>query len=238
MGRGPSIEGRKSVEDAKRGKLFTKLIREITVAARIGGGDPGGNPRLRAAMDKALDANMPKDTIERALKRGSGEGGGALDEIRYEGYGPGGVALLVDCMTDNPTRTVSEVRHAFSKCGGHLGTSGSVAFQFSKVGQIFVDVSSDPALEEKVLDAALEAGADDVQNHPPFAEVLTSAEQFAAVRKALEGKGIVLTQADVVMRAANVIAVAGEQAEQLKKLTAMLEELDDVQAVFSNADYA
>jgi YebC/PmpR family DNA-binding regulatory protein len=238
MGRGPSIEGRKSAEDARRGKIFTKLIREITVAARIGGADPTGNPRLRTAMDKALDANMPKDTIERALKRGSGDGGGALEEIRYEGYGPGGIALLVDCMTDNPTRTVGEVRHAFSKCGGNLGTSGSVAFQFSEVGQIFVDISADPALEDRVLDVALEAGADDVQSHAPYAEVLTTAEQFGAVKKALADRGIALAQAEVVMRASNVIGVAGEQAEQLRKLIGMLEDLDDVQGVFHNADFA
>lgn len=238
MGRGPSIAGRKGVEDAKRGKLFTKLIREITVAARMGGGDPGGNARLRTAMDKAIDANMPKDTIDRALKRGTGDGGGALDEIRYEGYAPGGVAILVDCMSDNPVRTVSDVRHAFTKGGGHMGATGSVAFQFSKVGQIFIDMGGDASVEEKVMDIALEAGADDVQNHDPFIEVLTSMENFLTVKKALEAKGLKPSQAEVVMRAANVASVSGEQAETVKKLIDMLEELDDVQHVYTNADFA
>lgn len=238
MGRGPSIAGRKSVEDAKRGQVFTKLIREITVAARMGGGDPSGNPRLRAAMDKALDANMPKDTIERALKRGTGEGGAAVEEIRYEGYGPGGVAILVDCMTDNSTRTVSEVRHAFTKAGGSMGASGSVAFQFEKRGQIFIDISSDAALEEKIMDAALEAGADDVLTHDAYAEVVCDWEHFLGVKKALEAKSFRLAQAEVVMRPANLVAVAGEQAESLNKLVHALEDLDDVQHVYTNADLA
>lgn len=238
MGRGPSIAGRKSVEDAKRGQVFTKLIREITVAARMGGADPAGNARLRAAMDKALDANMPKDTIERALKRGAGEGGAAVEEIRYEGYGPGGVAVLVDCMTDNPTRTVSEVRHAFTKAGGNLGASGSVAFQFEKRGQIFIDISGDASLEEKIMDAALEAGADDVQTHDAYAEVVCAWENFLTVKKALESKSFKLAQAEVVMRPANLVAVAGEQAESLSKLVHALEDLDDVQHVYTNADHA
>jgi len=236
MGRGPSIAGRKSVEDAKRGKIFTKLIREITVAARMGGGDPAGNARLRAAMDKAVDSNMPKDTIERALKRGTGEGGGALEEIRYEGYGPGGVALLVDCMTDNPTRTVSDVRHAFSRGGGHMGSTGSVAFQFHRTGQIFIDISADSSLEEKIMDVALEAGADDVQTHEPYAEVLCSQDHYLAVKKALEAKSFTLAQSEVVMRPANVVAVSGDAAQQLNKLIEALEELDDVQSVYTNAD--
>lgn len=238
MGRGPSIAGRKSVEDAKRGQIFTKLIREITVAARSGGGDPAGNARLRAAMDKAIDANMPKDTIERALKRGTGEGGAAVEEIRYEGYGPGGVAILVDCMTDNATRTVGDVRHAFSKGGGHMGSAGSVAFQFSKVGQIFIDISGHPELEEKIMDAALEAGADDVQTHEPYAEVLCDWEHFLPVKKALEAQSFKLAQSEVVMRPANVVAVSGEQAETLKRLLHALEDLDDVQNVYSNADFS
>lgn len=236
MGRGPSIAGRKSVEDAKRGKIFTKLIREITVAARLGGGDPGGNPRLRTAMDKALDANMPKDTMERALKRGTGEGGGELSEIRYEGYGPGGVAILVDCMSDNATRTVSEVRNAFSKHGGNMGAAGSVAFQFHRQGQIFIDISADASLEEKIMDAALDAGADDVEIHDPYAEVICTQEKFAVVKKALEAKSFKLAQAEVVMRAANMVAVQGAQVEALKELLEALEDLDDVQNVYSNAD--
>lgn len=163
MGRGPSIEGRKNAEDAKRAKVFTKLIREITVAAR-GGGDPATNPRLRIAVDKALSANMTKDTVERAVKRGSGaEGADNMQEIRYEGYGPGGVALIIDTMTDNLVRTVADVRHALSKHGGNLGTSGSVAFQFKHLGEIRVS-TPDAAAEERLMELALEAGADDVQS--------------------------------------------------------------------------
>ena len=168
MGRGPSIEGRKNAADAQKAKLFTKFIRAITVAARAGGGDPNGNSRLRIAIDKALDANMTKDTIERAMKRGSGElGANELHEIRYEGYGAGGVAVMVDCMTDNPTRTVAEVRHAFTKFGGNMGTSGSVAFQFSQTGQIWIE-SKGAGAADKILEVALDAGADDVVDEGDF----------------------------------------------------------------------
>ena len=239
MGRGPSIEARKNATDAARGKLFTKFIREITVAARTGGSDPKANSRLRIAMDKALTANMTKDTIERAIKRGSGDGNtDAFEEIRYEGYGPGGVAIMVDCMTDNPTRTVAEVRHAFSKCGGHMGTSGSVAFQFSRIGQILFETGGDATAEEKILEVALDAGADDVVNHDEVTEVLVSPESFVAVKAALEAKGLKPVQADITMRPANTSAVAGEQAATLQKLIDMLEDLDDVQKVYSNAEFA
>lgn len=239
MGRGPSIEARKNATDAARGKLFTKFIREITVAARAGGGDPKSNSRLRIAIDKALTANMTKDTVERAIKRGTGElGAENFEEIRYEGYGPGGVAIMVDCMTDNPTRTVADVRHAFNKCGGHMGTSGSVAFQFARTGQILFETQGESALEEKILEVALESGADDVVNHDEVTEVLVAPENFAAVKAALEAKGLTPAQADITMRPSNTSAVSGEQAQALQKLIDMLEDLDDVQKVYSNAEFA
>ena len=235
MGRGPSIEGRKNAEDAKRAKVFTKLIREITVAARQGA-DPAGNPRLRAGIDKALAANMTKDTIERAIKRGSGaEGGADMQELRYEGYGPGGVAIIIDAMTDNPVRTVADVRHALTKNGGNLGTSGSVAFQFSRVGEIVVDTKAAGA-EDRLLEAALDAGADDVQSDAGASTVLCSPENFEAVKKAVEAAGFKPTSADVVMRPQNRVAVSGEAAEGLVELIEWLEELDDVQDVYHNAE--
>ncbi|WP_028081507.1 YebC/PmpR family DNA-binding transcriptional regulator [Solimonas soli] len=237
MGRGPSIAARKGAEDARRGKLFTKFIREITVAARAGGGDPKTNPRLRIALDKAFDANMTKDTAERAIKRGTGEGGAdQFEEVRYEGYAPGGVAVIVDCMTDNPTRTVAEVRHAFSKNGGNLGTSGAVAYMFSRVGQIFFETNGDAALEEQILEAALEAGADDVVSEDGWTEVLSSPEGFEAVKQALGGKGLKPVQADITMRAGTMVEVPAESREAVQKLIDMLEDLDDVQKVYSNAD--
>lgn len=237
MGRGPSIENRKNAEDAKKAKSFTKFIREITMAARAGGGDPAGNPRLRTAIDKALHNNMTRDTVERAIKRGTGEGGGqAVEEVRYEGYGPGGVAILVDCMTDNTTRTVAEVRHAFSKQGGNLGSSGSVAFQFAETGEIIFDIREEPALEEKILEVALDAGADDVQSADGFVDVLSSPANFETVKARLEAAGLKAIEADVVMRPSNRVAVAGETAETLQALLDWLEELDDVQEVYHNAD--
>lgn len=237
MGRGPSIENRKNAEDAKRAKVFTKFIREITMAARAGGGDPAGNPRLRTAIDKALHNNMTRDTVERAVKRGTGEGGGqAVEEVRYEGYGPGGVAILVDCMTDNTTRTVAEVRHAFSKQGGNLGSSGSVAFQFAETGEIIFDIREEPALEEKILELALDGGADDVQSEDGFVDVLTSPANFETVKAKLEAAGLKPIEAEVVMRPSNRVAVAGEAAETLQALLDWLEELDDVQEVYHNAD--
>jgi YebC/PmpR family DNA-binding regulatory protein len=235
MGRGPNIENRKNAEDARRGKLFTKLIREITVAAR-NGGDPAGNPRLRLAVDKALGANMSKDTVERAIQRGTGAlAGEQLEEVRYEGYAPGGVAVLVDCMTNNRTRTVGEVRHAFAKHGGHLGADGSVAYLFHKAGVIGYDTASDPALAEKILEVALEASADDVVTDDGRTEVLTPPESFEAVRKALEGAGLKPARAAVTFRAATTVPVQGAQAEAVLKLVEALDELDDVQDVHTNA---
>jgi YebC/PmpR family DNA-binding regulatory protein len=234
MGRGPSIEGRKNAEDARRGKIFTKLIREITVASRTGA-DPATNARLRAGIDKALSANMPKDTIERAIRRGSGaEGADNMHEIRYEGYGPSGVALIIDAMTDNAQRTVADVRHALAKHGGNLGTSGSVAFQFHRLGEIVVDTSQ-PGSEDKLLEAALDAGADDVQTESGTSTVLSSPENFEAVKKALIGAGFQPISADVVMRPENHVTVTDDVAETLRDLLDWLEELDDVQEVYHNA---
>lgn len=237
MGRGPSIEGRKNAADAQKAKKFTKFIREITIAARTGGGDPNSNPRLRLAIDKALTANMTKDTVERALKRGTGEGASEqVVEIRYEGYAPGGVAVMVDCMTDNPTRTVAEVRHAFGKNGGNMGTTGSVAFQFTETGEIIFDIRDNPSLEDKIMEVALEAGADDVQTEDGYTDVLTTPENYLAVKRALEQAGLTPIDADVVMRPATRVAVHAEAAAQIHKMLAMLEELDDVQDVHHNAD--
>jgi len=236
MGRGPSIEGRKNAEDAKKAKAFTKFIREITIAAR-GGGDPAGNPRLRAAVDKALTANMTKETIQRAIRRGTGEDGSAtVEEIRYEGYGPGGVAVLVDCMTDNATRTVADVRHAFTKFGGNLGTTGSVAFQFAEAGEIIFDIRGNPALEEEIMLRAIDAGADDVQTEDGFTDVVTSSAAFDKVKAALESAGLVPIEASVVMRPANRVSVSGDAAEALRKLLEKLDELDDVHDVHHNGD--
>ncbi len=237
MGRGPSIAARKGAEDARRGKIFTKFIREITVAARVGGADPKSNSRLRLVLDKAFAANMPKDTAERAIKRGTGAGAAdQFEDIRYEGYGPGGVAVIVDCATDNPTRTVADVRHAFSKNGGSLGTSGSVSYLFSRVGQIFFETGGDAALEERILEAALEAGADDVVSEEGFTEVICAPEAFEAVRQALDAKQLKALQADVTLRPATMVAIAGEHAEAVAKMVEMLEDLDDVQKVYTNAD--
>lgn len=234
MGRGPSIAGRKAVEDAKRGQVFTKLIREISMAARAGGVDPAGNPRLRIAIDKALDANMTKDTVERALKRAAGEGADATQEIRYEGYGVGGVAVMVDAMTDNPTRTIADVRHAFSKNGGNVGTSGSVAFQFSEVGELIFELDA-TVTEDRLMEVALDAGADDVVSEDGYCDVITPPTAFEAVKKALEAAGMKPLQAEVTMRPANRVAVVGEAAEQLQKMLDALEALDDVQDVYHNA---
>lgn len=234
MGRGPSIENRKNAEDARRGKIFTKLIREITIAAR-NGADPAGNARLRVAIDKALAANMSKDTIERAIKRGSGaDGADDMQEMRYEGYGPSGVALIIDAMTDNPVRTVSDVRHALSKHGGNLGTSGSVAFQFKRLGELVFDTSAAGA-EDKVLEVALEAGADDVVAEGGRSTVLCAPENFEDVKKALTAAGLEPLSADIVMRPENRVAVSGEVEETLRDLLDWLEELDDVQEVYHNA---
>ncbi len=233
-----NIQYRKGAQDKKRAKIFTRLIREITVATRMGGGpNPADNPRLRLAMDKALAANMSKDTIERAIKRGAGqEEGQHYEEIRYEGYGPGGVAVIVDCMTDNRTRTVAEVRHAFTKCGGNLATTGAVAFLFSQKGVISYAPGAD---ENRILEAALEAGADDVVTYNDKAvDVITAPTQFAAVKQALEGAGLKSDEAEVTMLPSTKAAVSGETAEQSSRLLEMLEELDDVQNVYSNVEFA
>jgi YebC/PmpR family DNA-binding regulatory protein len=236
MGRGPSIEGRKSAEDAKRAKVFTKLIREITVATRAGVADPAGNPRLRSAVDKALSANMTRDTIDRAIKRGSGADGGAdMHELRYEGYGPAGIALIIDCVTDNPVRTVADVRHGLTKHGGNLGTSGSVAFQFHRCGELVFDTAGDAALEEKILEAALEAGADDVVNEAGESSVLCTPDSFEAVQQALATAGLQPSRAEVVMRPANRVAIPAEAQEILLDLIDWLEELDDVHEIYHNA---
>ena len=237
MGRGPSIEGRKNAADASRGKLFTKLIREITIAARSGGADPAGNARLRAGIDKAKAVSMPNDTIERALKRASGEDAAKMEEIRYEGYGPSGVALIIDCMTDNSQRTVADVRSALSKHGGNLGTSGSVAFQFKHVGEFFIDTSK-PGSEDKLLEAALDAGADDVQTEDGESIVLTTPENFEAVKKALAAAGFAPSKADVIWRPDNRTPVDAEVVETLRDLLDKLDDLDDVQNVYHNAELA
>lgn len=230
-----NIRHRKGAQDAKRGKIFTKLIREITVAARMGSGDISSNPRLRAAVDNALNNNMTKDTIERAIKRGTGEGDeGNLEEIRYEGYGPGGVAVMVDCMTDNRNRTVAEVRHAFTKLGGNLGTSGSVSYLFSKTGLISFPAGSD---EEKIMEVALEAGAEDVvTNDDGSVDVMTTPEAFGEVKDALAAAGLQAESAEVTMQAATNVSLDGKDAATMIKLIDMLDDLDDVQNVYSNAD--
>jgi len=234
MGRGPSIEGRKNAEDAKRAKVFTKLIREITIATRAGVADPALNPRLRSAVDKAMAANMTKDTIERAIKRGSGADG-AGEEIRYEGYGPGGVAMIIDCFTDNPNRTVAEVRHALTKHGGNLGTSGSVAFQFTRCGELAFATGGDAGAEEKVLEAALEAGADDVINEHGESTVLCAPDKFEEVQQALSAAGLEAEHAGVGMRPNNRVPVPEEALEPLSDLLERLDALDDVSEVYHNA---
>ena len=229
-----NIRHRKGRQDAKRGKLFTRLIREITVAARMGGGDASSNPRLRAAIDNALSNNMPKDTIERAIKKGCGElDGESYDEIRYEGYGPGGIAVMVDCMTDNRNRTVAEVRHAFTKCGGNLGTDGSVAYMFTKVGLLSYPAD---AGEDAVMEAALEAGADDVVvNDDGSIDVLTDPDAFSDVKAAMDETGLASENAEVTMRPDNNADLGADDAQKMIRLLDMLEELDDTQKVYSNA---
>lgn len=230
-----NIQHRKKKQDNKRGKLFTKLIREITVAARMGGGDVDANPRLRLAVDKGLSANMPKDTVERAIKRGSG----ALDdvnyeEVRYEGYGPGGTALMVECMTDNRNRTVAEVRHALTKAGGNLGTDGSVAYLFTKIGVLTYSPGVD---EDAIMEAALEAGADDVTtNEDGSIDVLASPEEFVSVKEAMVAANLEPEDAEVTMRASTSSELGESDAEKMLRLVDMLEDLDDVQNVYSNAD--
>ena len=229
-----NIQHRKGRQDAKRGKIFTRLIKEITVAARMGGGDPSMNPRLRLAMDKATENNMPKDNIERAIKRGTGGLDGVnYEEIRYEGYGPNGAAVIVDTLTDNRTRTVAEVRHAFTKYGGNLGASNSVAFQFKHCGQLLYAPGTN---EDKLMEAALEAGAEDVVTHDDGSlEVITDPYEFARIRAALEKAGLKAELAEVTMKAANETEMGGEDAARMQKLLDALEGLDDVQDVYTTA---
>ena len=231
-----NIKHKKAANDKKRAKVWTKIIREITVAAREGQtSDPNASPSLRLAVDKALGSNMPKDTIERACKRGSGElGGEAYDEIRYEGYGPGGVAVLVECMTDNRNRTVSEVRHAFTKAGGNLGTDGSVAYMFQQIGVLMYSPDSD---EDAIMEAALEAGAEDVTTEDDGSiEVITDVASFTDVQLAMKDANLMAEEAEIIMRADNLTPLDDTTAEKVLKLIDALEELDDVQEVFTNAE--
>lgn len=229
-----NIKHRKSRQDAKRGKIFTKLIRELTVAASQGGGIPADNPRLRLAMDKALSANMTRDTIDRAIARGVGTSDGAnMEELTYEGYAPNGVAILVEAMTDNRNRTAAEVRHAFSKHGGNLGTDGSVAYLFERKGQITFETGAD---DEALLEAALEAGADDVAgNDDGSVDVFTSFQEFIAVKEALEAAGYTPVDAEVSMIASTEAELDLDSAQKVMRLIDALEDLDDVQNVYSNA---
>ena len=230
-----NIQHRKGAQDKKRGKLFTKLIREITVAAKMGGGDPDANPRLRLAIDKAKAQSMPKDNIERAVKRGSGETDGAdYQEIRYEGYGPGGTAVMVDCLTDNRNRTVAEVRHAFTKYGGNLGADGSVNYLFNHVGQLLYPTGSD---EDRIMEAAIEAGAEDVVvDTDGSIEVLTDPGEFEQVRDTMLANELAPETAELTMRASTNASLDVDAAGSMVKLLEMLEDLDDVQQVYSNAD--
>ena len=229
-----NIKHRKAAADAKKGKIFTRLIKEITVAAKLGGGDPNMNPRLRLAMDKGREANMAKDSVQNAIKRGSGQlEGVSYEEARYEGYGPGGAAVIVDCLTDNRTRTVAEVRHAFTKNGGNMGSDGSVSFLFKHCGQF---VFAPGASEEKVMDAALEAGAEDVvANDDGSIEVLCAPNDFHAVKAALDKVGLKPEVAEVTMKPLNDTVLAGGDAQRMRSLLDALESLDDAQDVYTTA---
>ena len=230
-----NIQHRKKAQDARRGRLFTRLLREVSVAARHGGPDPEGNARLRLAIDKAVAGNVPKDTIERAVSRAAGEGGPQdIEEVRYEGYGPGGVAVMVECMTDNRNRTVSELRKVFARLGGNLGTGGSVAYLFTQVGQLSFPAGSD---EEGILEAALAAGAEDViGNDDGSLDVITTVEDFAPVRDAIAAAAFRPVHAEVTMRPATSVPLGREGAERMVRMLDLLEDLDDVQQVYSNAD--
>ena len=229
-----NIKHKKAAADAKRGKIFTRLIKEVTVSARLGGPDASSNPRLRLAIDKARDQNMPKDTIDNAIKRGAGQlEGVSYEEIRYEGYGINGAAVIVDCMSDNRTRTAGDVRHAFSKYGGNLGTDGSVAYLFKHCGQI---VFAPGTSEDKVMEAAIDAGAEDViTNDDGSIEVVTGPYDFIAVKDALAKAGLKPEVGEVVMKALNEVEMAGEDAQRMRKLVDALESLDDVQEVYTSA---
>jgi len=231
-----NIQHRKGRQDEKRGKIWTKLIKEITVAAKLGGGDIATNPRLRLAIDKAKDSNMPNDNVQRAIQRGTGSLEGVnYEEIRYEGYGINGAAVIVDCMTDNRTRTVAEVRHAFTKHGGNIGTEGSVAFLFKHCGQMLFAPGVN---EDQLMELALDAGAEDVITHEDgFIEVLTPVPDFSKVQDAIAKAGLKAELATIAMRPETEIALEGEQAESMQKLLDVLENLDDVQEVFTNAAF-
>lgn len=229
-----TIRHKKGAADAKRGKIFTKIIKEITVAAKLGGGDPAGNPRLRSAVDKAKGENMPKDNIERAIKKGTGELEGVnYEEIVYEGYGPGGVAVLVECMTDNRNRTVGDVRSTFTKCNGNMGETGCVSWMFDKKGLIVVGKDAD---FEKLFEVALEAGAEDVADEEEQYEVLTDPTAFIEVREALEKAGFAYESAEVTMIPQTMVKLDGKNAENMLKLMDRLEDNDDVQNVYANFD--
>jgi len=229
-----NIKHRKAAADAKKGKVFTRLIKEITVAAKLGGGDPNINPRLRLAMDKAREANMTKDSVQNAIKRGSGQlDGVSYEEVRYEGYGTGGAAVMVDCLTDNRTRTVAEVRHAFTKNGGNVGSDGSVAYLFKHCGQfLFAPGTS----EDRVMEAAIDAGAEDVvRNEDGSVEVICASADFAAVKEALDKAGLRPELAEITMKPTTEAALAGEDAARMRQLLEALENLDDVQNVYTTA---
>jgi YebC/PmpR family DNA-binding regulatory protein len=229
------IKHYKAATDAKRGALFTKLIREITMAAKLGGGDPGGNARLRLAIDTAKDASMPKENIERAVKKGTGELEGVdYQEVTYEGYGPGGVALLIDAVTDNPTRTVAEVRSKMTRLGGNLGTPNSVAWMFEKKGLIYIDASK--IEEEALMDRALEAGAEDIVREDERFLVSTNPSDFHSVQDGLRKQGVDIAEAELAMVPKNTVQIAGKDLEALLKLLETIEELDDVQKVWANFD--
>jgi len=230
-----NIKHRKAAQDAKRGKIFTKLIRELTVAARVGGGNPEDNPRLRTAVDKALSANMTRDTIDRAIARGAGSvDNDQMEEVTYEGYGPGGVAILVNCFTDNRNRTVSDVRHAFTKHGGNLGTDGSVAYLFERKGQFIFEPGTN---EEQLMDVALDAGAEDVISHDDGSiEVRTDWVEFVHIKEAIEAVDLKAVNAEVTMIPTTIVELDSDKSESIIKLIDRLEELDDVQEVYSNAD--
>ena len=230
-----SIKHKKGANDAKRGKIFTKLIKEITVAARMGGGDPNGNPRLRAAILAARAENMPKDNIERGIKKGTGELEGVnYEESLYEGYGPGGAAVLVESLSDNKNRSVAEIRHIFSKNGGSLGTSGCVAWMFKKKGYIAIERRA--VDEEKLMEKALEAGAEDVREDEATFEVITAPEEFEAVKAAIDDLKVPYISSEITMLPQNTTSLAGKEADQMVRLMDMLEDNDDVQKVYTNAD--
>ena len=230
-----NIQHRKGRQDKRRGKLFTKLIREITVAARIGGSDLNSNPRLRTAVDKAKNKSMPKENIDRAISKGTGEGEGFnLEEVTYEGYGPGGVAILIECVTDNKNRTVAEVRYTLSKFGGNLGTEGSVAYLFQQVGLISLSGVEDP---DRIMEVAIDSGAEDIEHDEEGSmDIITKPADFLNVRDSLLAQGINPEISDVIMRALNGVSIDIEHAESMLKLLDILEDLDDVQAIHSNAE--